>query len=64
MSREEKEEHRAYLKGQTVKRLKQYLATKGLSGYSKLRKDKLVSMILRYVDIETGEVVYRTSLRH
>jgi hypothetical protein len=64
MTREEKEEHRAYLQGQTVKRLKQYLATKGLSGYSRLRKDKLVRMILHYVDIETGETIYRTSLRH
>jgi hypothetical protein len=63
-TRDEKEEHRAFLMSQTVKRLKQYIVSKGLSGYSKLRKEQLVRMILHYVDVETGEVIYRTSMRH
>jgi hypothetical protein len=51
------EENRTYLAKQTIPKLKEYIKSKGLKGYSSLKKAGLVDFILKHVDVDSGEVI-------
>jgi|LauGreDrversion4_2_1035121.scaffolds.fasta_scaffold688627_2 hypothetical protein len=46
-----------FMNMQTVKGLQSYVKSKGLKGYSKLRKQELIQFILYKINIETGELL-------
>lgn len=46
-----------FMNMQTVKGLQSYVKSKGLKGYSKLRKQELIQFILDKINIETGELL-------
>jgi hypothetical protein len=47
-----------FMYAQTCTGLKSYIKSKGLKGYSKLkRKDDIIKFILENIDIETGKIL-------
>ena len=46
-----------FMNMQSVKGLQSYIKSKGLKGYSKLKKNELIEFILNKIDIETGALL-------